>query len=54
MQQPRLIKKSAERAEPQPPVRTHLVITKQAKQWLAARAQGNPRAEFEALFTKLD
>ena len=52
MQQPRLVKKSAQRAEPQPPVCTHLVITEQAKEWLAARAQGNPWAEFEALFTK--
>jgi hypothetical protein len=52
MQQPRLVKKSAELAEPRPPVRTNLVITEQAKEWLAARAQGNPRAEFEALFTK--
>jgi hypothetical protein len=52
MQQPRLVKKSAERAEPQLPVRTHLVITEQAKEWLAARAEGNPRAEFEGLFTK--
>ncbi len=52
MQQPRLVKKSAERVEPQPPIRIQLVFTEQAREWLAARAQSNPRAEFEALFRK--
>jgi len=54
MKKPRLIKKSAERVEPQPStVRIQFAFAEQAREWLAARSQGNPRAEFDALSYKI-